>query len=130
MPKLAGRGDDAEPGIEQEDEEHARDRGRYRIGPDQQGLVDPRGRDQRSAITASKQRKRRARGRPRAREHEGDADRMIISRSLEQLGVILEPDELGREAERVLTRKDRHSACAAGQKKKTSVTRSCGASRR
>ena len=96
-------GDDADRRREQEQPQHAGDRRRHRVGPDQQRLVD------------RARRARRGRRTPRAaarstspttatstREDRRDLERREVVRVVEQRREVVEPDELGLRAERVL----------------------------
>ena len=95
-------GDHAEAGLEHEDEQHARHRRRHRIGHDQKRTIDLDA----AQVVVGHHREQQAEAEREShhqrRKHQGDADRLVISGGSQQIEIVLEPDELGRQPEGVL----------------------------
>ncbi|KTT92448.1 hypothetical protein NS44R_14515 [Mammaliicoccus sciuri] len=88
--------------MQHEHPEHADDRRRNRIGPDQERAVERRTAQRLVGQHGEQQRERQRGHRDREREREGPDNRGEIGRVLEQLEIVLEPDEAGGQAEGVL----------------------------
>jgi len=94
--------DHAETGLEHEDEEHAGNRRRHRIGNDEERAVDLDAGDAAVRHRGEQQAERQREESHQRRKDKSDSDRLIIFRGLQQRDVVLEPDELGRKPEGVL----------------------------
>ena len=105
----------AERGLEHEQPQHAGDRGRDRVGPDQQRAVDAGAASCLSACVASSSAIESESERDRRRRRRRGADRPIVVGLREQIAIVLEPDELGREPNASCSRNDCHTAWLAGQ---------------
>jgi hypothetical protein len=96
------RGEGAERRLEEEQPEHAGDRGGDGIGPDQHGAVEALAAEDLLGLDGEQQRDRhREESRPEG-EDDRDLDRVEVGRVGEAAGEVGEPDEPGREAEGVL----------------------------
>src|SRR5882762_784693 len=91
--------------MQHENPQHARDRRRHGIGPDQQRAIDAGAADRLVGHDRQQQGKRKRRSGDGRGEHEGSDDGVEVFRLAQQVGVILEPDERGRKAERILQQK-------------------------
>ena len=117
-------------GREQEHPQHAGDRGRHRIGPDQQRLVGERAAHHAVGHRREQQRDRRCRAPATSdAEHRRDLERVEVVRCRgtgRRSCRARRTRSSGRTAS--CSRNEYQTACAAGQKKKTSVIAICGAS--
>src|SRR5690606_32260115 len=108
-------GQDAHRGREQEQPQHAHDRGGHGIRPDQQGLVQAGAAHDAVGHDGQQQRDRQADEGHQRREHGRDAERVQVVGLAEQLGEVGQPDELGGQAEGVLQLHGLPHGLAGGQ---------------